>query len=147
MENSIYFEVSALFIGIIALIYSVNNFIKIKLIDKKMKIYITERNLDNEIDKFIRIRNANQKYSKRILSNKEYLFIINKINDISNKLDEKEKDLFESTLKLKNESDRLNYIQKLLSESSENSKFERFEIQKWFYFSTKLIIITIWFNR
>jgi len=129
MENNI-LELSALSIGIITLIYSVFILIKRRQVDKEMRRLIAEKKIKQEIDKYIRIRNANNHNNKRIVSTKEYLLIIKEINELSNKLRKSEKELFNRTLEMKNDSNRLNYLQKLLSKSADDIDFEKFDIIK-----------------
>lgn len=130
MENTNYYEIVAIVLGVIALVASIIRLYSRYKVDNEMKKLILKKELNSEIEKYINIRNSKNKSRKRALSQKEYLKILNEINNLSERLTDNEKSIFIQTLNIKNEKNKLNYMNKLISESDKNKDNKEFEIIK-----------------
>jgi|TARA_B110000908_G_scaffold171816_1_gene236026 hypothetical protein len=120
-------EIVSIIVALIGLVLSLKNLFLRKKLNKQLENKIANSNLEKSIEKMIKIRNSNSHNKKRELTNKEINSLINRLEVISQELNVNERKHFESTWLYKNQRDKLNYLLKLISESSNSRKFERFE--------------------
>jgi len=127
MENLNWISVVSIIFAGIGVVYSIISiFTKIKL-NNQLEKKIAESELENSIEKLIRIRNANSHNKNRELSEKEIKSLIARLENMSKELDEVKRKHFDSVWEIKTQRDKLNYLMKLIQESKENSDFKRIE--------------------
>ncbi len=128
MENIGWIQLASIFLGIIALIFSIRNLVLRKKVNNNLEKKILESKIEMSIEKLINKRNANTKGQKRrTLSEKEIDNLIKKFESLTKQLEEAQKKHFEDSWSIKNQKDKINYLTKLIDESNDSKEFKRFQ--------------------
>jgi hypothetical protein len=127
MDKLNWMEIVSILIALFALALSIRNLILRRKLNQTLESKVANSNIESNIEKLIRMRNANSVVKNRSLTDKEISNLINKLEILTQDLKDQEKKYFESTWKLKNQRDKLNYLMKLINESKDTNDFKRFD--------------------